>query len=200
MATGGGYGGLVYATLFRGREMAEPGPERCRRIHPRAPKTVRGRKIAQSERQRTGFTSPTIARYDTAPSTRAAHTATNASRNSPVTSTIRPVTQGATMPAKLPNMFCHPVHLPAAPGPARVWVMAQMLEVNNPNDRLAAISTAGRISVLSSMPPATKVLRTRVGLPPRAIHKSDAQPPVTEESATPQNGMEPKMAIIFAEK
>ena len=89
--------------------------------------------------------------------------------------------------------------------------MAQMLEVNNPNDRLAAIkstmqiigsrtSTAGRIKVLSSMPPATNVLRTRVGLPPRAIHKSDAQPPAIDESATPQNGMEPKMAIIFAEK
>ena len=116
------------------------------------------------------------------------------------------------MPAKLPNMFCHPVHLPAAPGPASVCVMAQMLEVNSPKERLAAIkSTMQTIGsrtmhrgknqqVVISMPPAEKVLRTRVGLPPRAIHKSDAQPPAVEEIAMPQNGMEPRTAIIPAEK
>ena len=56
-----------------------------------------------------------------------------------------------------------------------VWVMAQWLEVQSPNDRQAAVSramhirglrtsAAGKTSVHNSNPAAAKLLRTRVGV------------------------------------
>src|SRR3989442_1727917 len=115
------------------------------------------------------------------------------------------------MPAKFPNMFCQPVHLPEAAGPASVCVIAQRFEERNPKDRQVPINrtmqtagsftmAAGRIIVLPSRPPTAHVLRTCVGVPPRAIQRSDNQPPMVEESAMAQNGSEPTMAMVLVEK
>src|SRR5438034_3535289 len=105
-----------------------------------------------------------------------------------------------------------PAHLPAAVGPARVCVMAQTLEVKIPNEIDAAMispsdnegfatNAAGAISPAhSDMPTPTKALRTRVGVAPLAIHRSEAQPPAIEVPAMPQNGKDPKIAIAFIEK
>ena len=40
----------------------------------------------------------------------------------------------------------------------------------------------------------TKVFRTRVTEVPVAIHRSDNQPPSTDDAAIPQNGNEPRSA------
>ena len=59
---------------------------------------------------------------------------------------------------------------------------------------------AGRINVLNSIPPHMKALRTRVGLPPRAMRRSYAHPLAVDDRAIPQNGTDPNTAIMFAEK
>ena len=103
--------------------------------------------------------------------------------------------------------FCIPVHLPAASGPANVCVMAHTFEVKMPNDTHEAIrnpdenqesatSAAGSINPAHINSPVTaKVLRTRVGVPPRAIQRSEAHPPASDATAIPQNGNEPSTAI-----
>src|ERR1700731_728482 len=94
---------------------------------------------------------------------------------------------GAIHPARLPVKFCRPVHFPEVAGPARVCVTDQRFEVHMPrpmhasiNRAMAALwfatSTTGMILEAISGPAPVKVLRTRVGVPPAAIHLSDNQP------------------------
>src|SRR6266571_4085521 len=105
----------------------------------------------------------------------------NARKNDFVSSTIHPAITGENTPPRLPTKFWIPVHLPAASGPASVWVMAQTLEVNMPSDTQEqmrnpidndwfATSAAGSINAAHNSSPVTaNVLRTRVAAPPRAI-------------------------------
>ncbi len=55
-------------------------------------------------------------------------------------STTKPVTTGATIPARLTTKFWNPVHLPAARDPAIVWVMAHKFDPTIPCDITATIS------------------------------------------------------------
>src|SRR5271168_4549495 len=100
---------------------------------------------------------------------------------------MNPETIGAITPASCPAVFCMPVHLPAAAGPARVCVIAQWFDAYIPNATYATLRSAtqrlrsetiaaGTMMVESRSPPATKVFRTRVGVPPRLIHVSEAHP------------------------
>ena len=61
----------------------------------------------------------------------------NAAKNDCVSCRATPVTYGATMPAKLPMQFCRLVHFPAALGPERCCVNAQLLEENIANETQA---------------------------------------------------------------
>src|SRR6266566_2922824 len=109
---------------------------------------------------------------------------------------------GEITPPRLPTKFWIPVHLPAASGPANVWVIAQTFDVKMPNDAheairnpdanlVSATSAAGSINPAHNNSPVTaKVLRTRVGVPPRAIQRSEAHPPASDAKAIPQNGSE----------
>src|ERR1700681_4250501 len=105
----------------------------------------------------------------------------------PVRSKINPVRAGATIPAKFPEPFCKPVQRPAAYGPARVCEMAQMLDELMPWQAMPRMRrgtfhagglTAERKSntPAPARPPATKGLRTRVGVPPERIKRSESQP------------------------
>ena len=103
----------------------------------------------------------------------------------------------------LPDMFCIPVHFPAAAVPAKVCVTAQWLELNRPRQKLAILmshsATVGSLTIAagSSMmansvsPPMTNVLRTSVGVAPESIQRSEANPPITAPVATDQNGNDP---------
>src|ERR1700746_3383858 len=110
-----------------------------------------------------------------------------AQKNRPVLSTTKPVTTGAIHPARLPKKFCSPVHLPAACGPARVWVIAQVLETLTPqntaaNSRHPTESTGPPTTQVASEIPATtcpttiNVLRIRVGVSPEAMQRSETHP------------------------
>ena len=107
--------------------------------------------------------------------------------------------------------FCNPVQRPAASGPASVCVMAQWLDEKSPNAMYAAISkametrrsgarTAGNMSVASTIPLTTKLLRTVVADAPRVIQRSDAQPPSSDALALAANGSDASTAIIFIER
>src|SRR5512135_635981 len=98
------------------------------------------------------------------------------------------------MPARLPIKFWKPVHRPAACGPARVWVMAQRLEELALQKITPAIirktQSAGPLtadrpsrSPESASPPATNVLRTRVGVAPAEIQRSEYQPAKVADAA-----------------
>src|SRR5580704_8079704 len=100
------------------------------------------------------------------------------------------------MPAKLPTKFCRPVHFPAAEGPASVCVIAQRFEVQSPapahvrkrksvasRSSNAKATTAKQKTELSASPSEVKVLRTRVGVPPRSIQKSEMLPEISAETA-----------------
>src|SRR5437899_4161332 len=80
-------------------------------------------------------------------------------------------------PARFPRKFCKPVHRPAILGPARVCVIAQILDPHMPPAANASSSriteTVGparvqprRNSPAVPAPARAKVLRTRVGDPP----------------------------------
>src|SRR6266850_8135934 len=101
-----------------------------------------------------------------------------------------PVTAGAMTPARFPTKFCKPVQRPAILGPARVWVMAQILDPHMPpaanasRSRITETVEPARAQPRRSSPalPAptpAKVLRTRVGVPPEAIHRLEIQPKTT---------------------
>src|SRR5262245_12122456 len=103
------------------------------------------------------------------------------------------------MPAKFANPFCRPVHFPAAAGPARVCVIAQWLDENKPEAIYPKMSkiiervrletmAAGKISIEPTRPDSTIVLRTNVGEAPRAIHRSEIQPPARDAPALAVNG------------
>ena len=85
-----------------------------------------------SRSQFTARTGPTSSAHTPAPTEATAEVIMNAVMNLPVLSTTSPVTAGAATPARLPMKFCNPVHLPAADGPARVWVIAHTLEAHTP--------------------------------------------------------------------
>src|SRR5689334_15327505 len=120
-----------------------------------------------------------------------------------------PVSAGEMAGPILPMQFWIPTHLPAARGPANVWVTAQTLEVKIPSDTEAATkrtseaeelftrSTGTSRAAQSSKPVVMNVFRTRVGEPPRRIQRSESQPPVIEVKAIPQKGREPRTAICF---
>src|ERR1700694_6144063 len=95
-------------------------------------------------------------------------------------------------PARFPRKFCKPVHRPAILGPARVCVIAQILDPHMPpaanasNSRITEAVGPERAQPRSSSPalpaPApAKVLRTTVGDPPAAIQRSEIQPKSTAE-------------------
>src|ERR1700674_1999076 len=105
-----------------------------------------------------------------------------------------PVTAGALTPARFPTKFCNPVHRPATLGPARVWVIAQIFDPHMPPAAKASSSriteTVGparaqprRSSPALPAPAPAKVLRTTVGVPPAAIHRSEIQPKSTAAAA-----------------
>src|SRR5581483_11558590 len=94
-----------------------------------------------------------------------------------VRSITNQVSAGATTPDKFPTKFCMPVQRPAAGGPAKVCVIAQIFEEQMPKPMVAQIRAetqrdAGAITVATRkmaaipMPPAVNVLRTSVGLAP----------------------------------
>ncbi len=56
-----------------------------------------------------------------------------AQKNWPVRCKTKPTTMGAMMPAKLPQKFSSPAHLPAVWGPARICVMVQRLAEHMPS-------------------------------------------------------------------
>src|SRR5579864_1228234 len=136
----------------------------------------------------------------------------NAQKKCPVRPTTNPVSAGA-MPAKLPTKFCTPVHLPAASGPASVCVMAQRLEVHSPaaaqvkkrksvarSELNANATMAKQKTEPSAKPRAVNVLRTRVGVPPRAIQKSEIQPEIKAETARMRYAAPPIFPIFCIEK
>src|ERR1035441_435069 len=134
-----------------------------------------------------------------------------AQKNWPVRATTKPVSAGAATPARLPKPFCTAVHLPAAGGPASVWISAQWLELHIPKkmharnsramDRflLSTIAT-GRMTVDNVRPPTVHVLRTRVGVAPAAIQWSESHPHSTEESPIDRNASALMLAIWSLEK
>src|SRR5437660_5901961 len=103
----------------------------------------------------------------------------------------------------LPDMFCIPVHFPAAAVPARVCVIAQWLELNRPRQKQAAlrsqsasvwsltIAAGMRMKANRARPPITKVLRTSVGVAPESIQRSEAKPPKTAPVAIDRKGIDP---------
>src|SRR5450759_3281994 len=102
-------------------------------------------------------------------------------------STTNPVTAGAITPAKLAKQFCNPDHLPAASGPAIVWVIAQWLDAKMPYEKQASIRnaieatvpgiiTTNRITVENVSPVIVHVFRTLVGEIPAAIKRSEIHP------------------------
>src|ERR1019366_15737 len=116
-----------------------------------------------------------------------------AQKNWPVRATTKPVSADAATPARLPTPFCTAVHLPAAGGPASVWMRAQWLELHIPKKTHARNSktmersllstiTTGRMMVDNVRPPTVKVLRTRVGVAPAAIQWSESHPHSAEET------------------
>src|ERR1700693_2473289 len=95
-----------------------------------------------------------------------------------------PVTAGAGTPDRFQKKFCKPVHRPAILGPARVCVIAQILDPHMPPAAKANSSriteTVGpvraqprRSSPALPAPAPAKVLRTILGVPPAAIHRSE---------------------------
>src|SRR5215472_16517109 len=112
----------------------------------------------------------------------------------PVWSSTKPVTLGATIPAKLPTKFCSPVHRPAACGPASACVIAQTFDELMPRKEVvritAAVENPGPVRTAANakiaapaIPPLVNVLRTRVGEAPRAIHQSDRRPQIAAVTA-----------------
>src|SRR5581483_10981387 len=112
------------------------------------------------------------------------------------------------MPERFPTKFWHPVQRPAAHGPARVWVTAHKFEEKIPYAKQAALRStsemvgsrtiaASSITVESSRPAPVNVLRTRLGLAPHDIQRSERKPNRTVEPATTHRGIDPKMAIWF---
>jgi hypothetical protein len=85
-----------------------------------------------STSQFTACTGLTRTVHTHAPTDATAEVIANAIINFPVLFNTSPVTAGAATPARLPTKFCNPVHLPAADGPARVWVIAHTLEAHTP--------------------------------------------------------------------
>src|SRR5512133_459955 len=105
------------------------------------------------------------------------------------------------MPDRLPIPFCRLVQRPAARGPARVCVIAQWLDVKVPNAMHANMrsaidavesrtATTGRMVVEPSSPATTIVLRTRVGVPPAAIQRSEIQPAQSVAPAIAKNAID----------
>src|SRR2546425_688767 len=104
-----------------------------------------------------------------------------------------------------------PVQLPAARGPARVWVIAHTLEVNNPRAEqlttssmteslgLRTTAAGSNVTQQSRSPLVTQVLRTRVTEAPRPMSRSESQPPSTDVAAIAQNGREPNTAMLCIE-
>src|ERR1035437_467223 len=73
----------------------------------------------------TGSTRCTRSAHSNAPASATPPVRTKASRELPLTCTISPATQGATIPERFATPFCTLVHLPAIAGPANVWLIAQ---------------------------------------------------------------------------
>src|SRR6266851_5980988 len=130
---------------------------------------------------------PTINIQDSEPSKAMTAVMMKAQKNRPVLSTTKPVTTGAIHPARLPKKLCSPVHLPAACGPASVLVIAQVLEALIPqnaaaNSRHTTESTGPLTTQAASEIPAPtcpttiNVLRTRVGVFPEAMQRSETHP------------------------
>src|SRR5438046_9206394 len=74
--------------------------------------------------------------------------------------------------------------------------------MRNPRDNVGFITNAaGSINAAhNNSPVPANVLRTRGGAPPRAIQRSDAQPPVSDATATPPNGKRPNTAICSTQQ
>src|ERR1035437_3725539 len=162
-------------------------------------------------RQATGSTGPRTNRYMVEPIRATAAETAKAQKNWPVLSTTNPVMAGAVTPARFPTKFCKPDHLPAARGPAMVWVMAQWLEANTPYDMQPSIRktmdatglethATARIIVAPPNPPPVQVLRTRVGVTPAAMKRSDSHPAIVVAVAVAKYAREPMVAITFIEK
>src|SRR5579859_3527920 len=124
---------------------------------------------------------------------------------------MRPMRAGAIQPAQLPMKFCSPVHFPAVDGPAKVCVIDHRLEVPMPSPMqtrnrmdmamrwLAMSPTSSRLEA-TSKPVPVKVLRTRVGVPPAAIHRSEIQPDTNAESANTKKAEPITMDMSCTEK
>src|SRR5208337_4471298 len=122
-----------------------------------------------------------------------------AKKNKCVTDSTRPVTAGATTPAKLPMQFSIPVHFPATSGPAKDCVSAQWFDENKPYTKLATNSRPSESLALPTSidaamktqhphsPMETKAWRTRAAGRPRRIMASAASPAVIDEAAKNQN-------------
>src|SRR5580693_8246651 len=82
----------------------------------------------------TGSTGHTSNNQLSTPTIQSAAATAKAQKNSPVRSSMKPVTAEARAPAVLPKAHCSPVHRPEARGPARVWLIGQTLAVLDPTD------------------------------------------------------------------
>ena len=56
---------------------------------------------------------------------------------------------------------------------------------------------AGRMALHARHPVIRKPLRTRVGFPPRAMRRSEVQPPRNEAIAQAQYGNDPQNAVLL---
>src|SRR5882672_3850314 len=99
-----------------------------------------------------------------------------------------------------------PVQRPAASGPARRWVITQKFELLSPNEKPAnirktsesvpeATTLPARKMPTPAAPDATKVLRTRAGVPPAATQRSASQPQMLAEMAESRKTLPPIFAI-----
>src|ERR1700680_198003 len=160
----------------------------------------------------TGSTTPTTKAHEMAPASNTPAVTANAQKKCPVRCTTKPVSAGDTIPAKLPTKFCSPVHLPAARGPAIVCVIAQRCEGKTPapaqvTKRKSAASRQSEVNAttarheheLIASPVAVKVFRTRVGLPPPAIHRSETHPEISADTARMPYAAPPMVPIFCIE-
>src|SRR6185437_16928151 len=91
---------------------------------------------------RTGSTRRTSSSQASAPTKATTPVTPNARRELPLSWTIRPAVQGATIPERLATPFCRLDHRPAKLGPASVCAIAQWLDAKIPYPTDAMASTA----------------------------------------------------------
>src|SRR5262249_15479008 len=136
---------------------------------------------------------PTTNRYAAAPSNAIAPVIAKAQKKLPVFSTTKPARIGPEIPARFPQKFSRPVHLPEVLGPARICVLGQRFGGHNhqamhesPNRPMASVASATNSITTKPRPaiasaPAPSAFSTTVGLRPALMAWSAYQPAKSTE-------------------